>query len=97
MKPKAMQVQVYKINLNKVGKEGDFLCPKCGVHISPDDCSEAAYSIIDVHVASFGLEHILIHCRKCASLIQITGSSSIQRMIDHAENVVDKEKTSNSC
>ncbi len=96
MKTHAMQTQVYKINLNKVGKEGDFSCPKCGVHISPDDCSEEAYSIIDVHVASFGLETILIHCRKCASLIQITGLSSIQRMIDHAENIVNKEKTNNS-
>ncbi len=85
-----MQIQVYKIKLNKVGKEGEFSCPQCSTIISPDDCSEDSYSIIDVHVVSFGLEDILIHCRKCASLIQLTGLSAIQKMIDYSENVVNK-------
>jgi hypothetical protein len=46
------QVQVYVLDLTKIGGRGDFLCPRCGNVISPDDCSEKAYSI---HLTGFSL------------------------------------------
>jgi predicted RNA-binding Zn-ribbon protein involved in translation (DUF1610 family) len=41
------QANAYKIDLSETGRDGAFLCPKCGASISPDDHSDAVYSIYD--------------------------------------------------
>jgi hypothetical protein len=49
------QRQVYGLDLTKMDGSGDFSCPGCGTAISPDDCTEEAYSILEIKVSSRGL------------------------------------------
>ena len=69
------QVLVYTIDLAKLEGEGDFLCPKCGTRISPDDETEDVYSIMETRVRNDVLENLLIHCNNCSNRILLTGLS----------------------
>jgi transcription elongation factor Elf1 len=68
------------LDLTKIGGRGDFLCPRCGNVISPDDCSEKAYSILVAKVSKQGLEHVMIRCNKCGSELHLTGFSLLQEL-----------------
>jgi hypothetical protein len=74
------QIQVYVLDLTKIGGSGDFSCPRCGNTISPDDCTERAYSIIEAKVNNHGLEEIMIRCNKCESELHLTGFSLLQKL-----------------
>jgi len=63
------------LDLTKIEGEGDFACPKCGTLISPDDCSEKTYAILETKFSNYGLEELVIRCRKCTSQIHLTGFS----------------------
>ena len=67
------QVLVYTIDLAKLEGEGDFLCPKCGTLISPDDETEDVYSILETKVLNDVLENLLIQCNNCSNKILLTG------------------------
>jgi len=69
------QVLVYTINLTKLEGEGDFSCPKCGTHISPDDETEDVYSILETKVRNDVLENLTIQCKNCSNKILLTGLS----------------------
>jgi len=69
------QVLVYTIDLTKLEGQGDFLCPNCGTHISPDDETEDVYSILETKVTNDVLENLLIQCNKCSNEILLTGFS----------------------
>ncbi len=73
-------MHAYTIDLTKIGGSGDFPCPRCGAAISPDDCTEEAYEIIEPIVSSSGLEELVICCRECRSQIHITGFSLLQKL-----------------
>jgi hypothetical protein len=47
------QVHAYTIDLTKIGGSGDFPCPRCGTTISPDDCTEEVYQILEPKVSRF--------------------------------------------
>jgi hypothetical protein len=74
------QIHAYKIDLTKIEGNGDFACPRCGTKISPDDETEAAYSILGSKVNSNCLDEVLICCNRCSSHIHLTGFSLLQEM-----------------
>ena len=84
------QMQVYIVDLTKIDGSGDFLCPRCGTAISPDDCTEEVYSILEPKVDSHGLEELVIRCNRCASQLHLTGFSLLQKLPE-----IDEEKTEN--
>ena len=71
---------MYELDLTKIGGSGDFSCPRCGNTISPDDCTEKAYSILEAKVSGQSLEEIMIRCNKCESELHLTGFSLLQEM-----------------
>jgi DNA-directed RNA polymerase subunit RPC12/RpoP len=91
------QIHAYKIDLTKIEGNGDFACPKCGTKISPDDETEAVYSILGSKVNSNGLEEVVICCNKCSSHIHLTGFSSLQEMEMVEEKLEGREKRNQLC
>ena len=63
----------YKVNLLKINGTGEFLSPKCGVTISPDDETDDTYSIVEQKTRGDILEELIIQCNQCKSLIRLTG------------------------
>jgi hypothetical protein len=82
------QKQVYVLDLNKIGGNGDFSCPHCGAAISPDDCTEETYSILEAKVDRHGLEELVIRCNRCTRQLHLTGFSLLQKLPE-----TDKEKS----
>ena len=85
------QIHAYKIDLTKIEGNGDFACPRCGTKISPDDETEAVYSILGSKVNSNGLEEVVIRCNRCSSHIHLTGFSLLQEM-ETGEELNEREK-----
>jgi len=76
MKPKKIQLKrAYIVDLAKIEGKGDFLCPDCGVKISPDDETENTYSILEPKVRGSVLEEVLICCNRCGGQISLVGFS----------------------
>jgi hypothetical protein len=73
------QMHVFTLDLTKMKGNGDFPCPRCGNLISPDDCNEDAYTILEPKVNEQGLEELVIRCNKCASQLHLTGFSLLQK------------------
>ncbi|HUK84342.1 MAG TPA: hypothetical protein VLU95_00620 [Candidatus Acidoferrum sp.] len=76
------QKSTYMLDLTKINGKGDFSCPSCGNTISPDDCTENAYTIIEAKVNKQGLDEILICCNKCGIQLLLTGFSMLQELKD---------------
>ncbi len=74
------QKQVYVLDLTKISGTGEFSCPRCGTVISPEDCTEEAYSILEAKVNSHGLDELIICCNKCTSQLHLTGFSLLQKL-----------------
>ena len=70
--------QTYAYNLDLTKIEGDLACPKCGTLMSPDDCSEKIYAILETKFSHYGLEELVIRCCKCTSQIHLTGLSLLR-------------------
>jgi hypothetical protein len=64
---------VYQVNLAELQGEGDFLCPSCGVVISPEDETEDVYIILDTKVRGEDLEELVIQCNHCKNKIRLVG------------------------
>ena len=64
---------VYNLNLTDLQGEGEFLCPGCGIVISPDDETDTIYIILDTIVKNDELEELVIQCNKCKSKIHLSG------------------------
>jgi len=64
---------VYTIDLTKIDGDGAFPCPRCGVTISPDDESDEIYEIVDTVVRDTELAELVLHCKKCGSIIRLVG------------------------
>ncbi|MCJ7614461.1 hypothetical protein MUO71_06850 [Candidatus Bathyarchaeota archaeon] len=64
------------MNLAELQGEGDFLCPSCGVVISPEDETEDVYKILDTKVSGEDLEELVIQCNHCKSKIRLVGFNS---------------------
>ena len=74
------QLHAYKIDLTKIKGSRSLACPRCGTKISPDDETEAVYSILGLKVNSNNLDEVVIRCNKCSSHIHLTGFSLLQEM-----------------
>ena len=66
------------MDLTKIDGNGDFLCPTCGVKISPEDETEDFYTIVEEKVRNDTLEELIIQCNTCANKIRITGFSYLE-------------------
>jgi len=71
------QLLVYDLDLIKLEGKGDFVCPCCGILISPDDETEEVYSVLEAKVRDNVLENLMIRCNRCGSKIVLTGFSMI--------------------
>lgn len=69
---------MHKIDLLELEGKGDFLCPRCGTKISPDDETEKVYSILEPKVRNNSLEGLLIQCNDCSNKILLTGFSFLE-------------------
>jgi transcription initiation factor IIE alpha subunit len=63
----------YKVDLVRIEGSGDFPCPKCGAKLSPEDETEAKYSIREIKTRGARLEELVIQCNRCGSLIHLAG------------------------
>ncbi len=79
------QKQAYVLDLTKIGGSGEFSCPHCGTAISPDDCTEQAYSILEAKVNAHGLEELVIQCNKCTSQLHLTGFALLEELPETTE------------
>ena len=71
----------YELDLSLTGPNGDFLCPKCGLFLSPDDETENNYRILETTVNSRGLESFIVQCKRCMSQIRLVGFSDINPLL----------------
>ena len=85
------QTHAYKVDLANIDGKGAFPCPRCGVIISPDDCTEEAYSIQGTKVNKQGLEEVLIRCNKCGSQLHLTGFLLLQMLSEKNEDETSKK------
>jgi len=72
------QMLVNEMDLTKIDGNGDFSCPNCGVTISPEDETEAVYTIIEEKVRNDTLEELVIQCNACATQIHLTGFPALE-------------------
>ncbi len=63
----------HTINLAALEGDGSFLCPNCGLSISPDDETEDNYQIMDTKLVNDELAELVIACGKCGCTIKLTG------------------------
>jgi len=91
------QTHVYVLDLTIIDGNGDFSCPRCGTTISPDDCTEEAYSILETKVNNDGLDELVIRCNKCASHLHLIGFSLLQKLPETDEEKPKKKKEKPSC
>lgn len=69
---------IHNLDLIKLEGTGDFVCPCCGTLISPDDETEAVYSILEAKLRDNVLENLIIRCNKCRNNIVLTGFSLLE-------------------
>ncbi len=74
------QIQSHVLDLTQMDGNGEFLCPECGNRISPDDCSEEGYSILEIKVETQNLNEVIIQCNNCETTIHLTGFSLLQKI-----------------
>ena len=72
-KMRTMLLLEYKVDLARLEGSGDFPCPKCGAKLSPEDETEATYSIKEIKTRRARLEELIIQCNRCESLIHLAG------------------------
>ncbi len=70
---KQSHCSVFKVDITQIEGDGDFLCPKCGVVISPDDETDTVFQIVDTKVKKQKLEELVILCNNCRSKIRLVG------------------------
>jgi hypothetical protein len=84
------QPQVYALDLTKIDGSGEFSCPGCGTVISPNDCTEELYSIMETKVNKQGLAELVIRCNSCSSYLRLAGFSLLQKLSE-----INEEKLEN--
>ena len=89
------QTHAYVLDLTKIDGNGNFSCPRCGTAISPDDCTEEAYSILEIKVNNYSLEKLVIRCNRCASQLHLTGFSLLQKLSETLQVKTLKEAKAN--
>jgi DNA-directed RNA polymerase subunit RPC12/RpoP len=70
----------FVIHLEEINGEGEFLCPRCGVIISPDDDSGKVYDILEIAETQGLLQKVTIECKKCGSVINLEGFEALKEI-----------------
>ena len=91
------QKHAHVLDLAEMDGDGEFLCPECGTTISPEDCSEESYSILEIKINLGGLEEVIIRCNRCASQLHLTGFSLLQNLPDVSYEKNKGKKEENLC
>jgi len=65
------------LNSSLTQQNGNFLCPECGLLLSPDDETEDNYCILATTVNCNKLESLVVQCRRCMGEIRLDGCSNI--------------------
>ena len=86
------QTQAYRLDLTKIDGNGDFACPRCGTAISPNDCTEETYSILEAKINNQGLSELVIRCNSCSSYLHLTGFSLLQELLEADGEKVENKK-----
>ena len=89
------QVHSHVLDLTQIDGNGEFLCPECGNRISPDDCTEMGYSILEIKVKTQSLDEVIIQCNKCATTIHLTGFSLLEKLSEPEIRKLESEKEEN--
>jgi hypothetical protein len=76
------QMRAYTLDISQTEGDGAFLCPCCGIKISPDDHSEATYTIVGTKLVGNDLDEVEIECKVCSGLIHLGEFSKIPRNIE---------------
>jgi hypothetical protein len=90
-------MEIYVMDLSKIEGSGDFSCPGCGASISPDDCTDKAYSIIETKVNKQGLEELVIRCNRCASYLHLIGFSLLEKLAETDAEKLDEKREEARC
>lgn len=86
------QTHMYVLDLSTINGSVDFSCPGCGTIITPDDCTEEAYSILETKVDDHSLDELMIRCNRCKSNLHLTGFSLLQRLAETNEKPEKKRE-----
>jgi hypothetical protein len=90
-------MQIYVMDLAKIGGSGDFSCPGCGAAISPDDCTDQAYSIMETKVNKQDLEELVIRCNRCTSYLHLIGFSLLEKLAEADAEKLDEKREEAQC
>lgn len=71
---------VFAIDPTKMAVDGSFSCPLCENATSPSDESEETYTIAEPKVNRYGIDTLIIRCKKCASHMHLTGVCLLTRL-----------------
>jgi len=77
---KIKQIQSHILDLTQIDGNGEFLCPECGRKISPDDCTEKDYSILEIKMETESLDEVIIRCNVCSTTIHLIGFSLLHKL-----------------
>jgi predicted transcriptional regulator len=61
----------FSIDLAEIGEKGYFLCPKCGVKISPEDRTESVYKVVEIKPTKDGNDGKYLVLCNCGTCIKI--------------------------
>ena len=74
--PKPKRLYTHTIDLRKIGGEGDFPCPSCGVIKSPDDMTNTVYKMLKTKTRydeKGNIVYGVVRCNNCKSKIKLEG------------------------
>jgi len=77
---KLQEVKCYTVDLSKIKGRGEFVCPKCGIRVSPDDETENVYTLLEPVMKGNCLDKIILQCNKCGSQIHLTGFHILNKL-----------------
>lgn len=65
----------FTIDLSELEGGGDFVCPRCRMHISPDDITEKAYNVVgtELNIKGDELKALAVKCLGCDAVIKFEG------------------------
>ncbi len=73
------QIEFYTIDLAEISGGGEFVCPSCGIEISPDDKTENVYTILEVVKKGDYLERMILRCNRCAIQLHLVGFGTLNK------------------
>jgi transposase-like protein len=89
LKQKTIQKEA-KLHISQTNSNGSFRCPSCGTKISPDDHTEATYSLYDIKLEGNDLDEVVIYCKNCLRLTHLCGFKDVYGTISAPLKIMDE-------